>query len=389
MSQSVETPSPIADRARQFAPVVWLVGKVQSGKSSIVRVLTQSTEAEVGSGFRACTKMARVFDFPHDAPIIRFLDTRGLGEAAYDPAPDIAFCEGRSQLILAVAKAMDHGQQVVLDVIAAARRAHPDWPVVVAQTSLHEGYPTGTGHALPYPFADGAEGAALPEPLQRSLAYQRSLFGAIPGRNAISFVPIDFTHAGDGFEPADYGREALISALIAAAPSAVAAALAELPRTPEAKRKSHAHILGYAVAAGAGDVLPLAGAVVVPAVQAAMLRQLGKLHGVQWQGRDYAEFAGALGAATLIRTASTFGIRQLVKLIPVYGQTAGAAAAAAASFAATYAMGKAADFFLARRRQGVSAEEVSAVYREALRDAFRLAKERDVGGAAQTGAKAS
>ena len=34
--------------------------------------------------------------------------------------------------------------------------------------------------------------------------------------------------------------------------------------------------------------------------------------------------------------------RQLVKLIPVYGQTAGAAAAAAASFAATYALGKAA-----------------------------------------------
>ena len=116
MNQPVETTSPIADRARQFAPVVWLIGKVQSGKSSIVRVLTQSTEAEVGSGFRACTKMARVFDFPQDAPIIRFLDTRGLGEVAYDPAQDIAFCEGRSQLILAVVKAMDQQQQVVLDV---------------------------------------------------------------------------------------------------------------------------------------------------------------------------------------------------------------------------------------------------------------------------------
>ena len=102
-----------------------------------------------------------------------------------------------------------------------------------------------------------------------------------------------------------------------------------------------------------------------------MLHQLAKLHGVQWQKRDYAEFAGALGAGTLIRTASTFGIRQLVKLIPVYGQTAGAAAAAAASFAATYALGKAANFYLARRRQGVTTAEVSRVYREALRDAFR------------------
>src|SRR6478752_7329465 len=145
MSQPPETASPIADRARQFAPVVWLIGKVQSGNSSIVRVLTQSTQAEVGSGFRARTRMARVFDFPADAPIIRFLDTRGLGEATYDPAEDIAFCEGRSHLILAVAKAMDQQQSAVLDVIAAARRAHPDWPVVVAQTSLHEGYPQGTG----------------------------------------------------------------------------------------------------------------------------------------------------------------------------------------------------------------------------------------------------
>ena len=388
MSETAETRTPIADRARQFAPVVWLVGKVQSGKSSIVRVLTQSTEAEVGSGFRACTKMARVFDFPQDAPIIRFMDTRGLGEAAYDPAEDIAFCEGRSHLILAVAKAMDQQQQVVLDVIAAARRAHPDWPVVVAQTSLHEAYPQGVGHALPYAFTDGALGPELPQPLLQALTYQRSLFNSLPGRGSVSFVPIDFTHAGDGLEPADYGHEALIAALIEAAPLTVAAALSALPHTSDTQRKSDAHILGYAVAAGAGDALPLAGAVLVPAVQGAMLHKLAKLHGVQWQKRDYAEFAGALGVGTLVRTASTFGIRQLVKLIPVYGQTAGAAAAAAASFAATYALGKAANFFLARRRQGVTTAEVSRVYREALRDAFRQAKERDIGGA-ETGAKAS
>src|SRR5215510_5558843 len=117
MSQPVETTSPIADRARQFAPVVWLIGKVQSGKSSIVRVLTQSTEAEVGSGFRACTRMARVFDFPQDAPIIRFLDTRGLGEVDYDPAEDIAFCEGRSHLLLVVMKALDLEQRAVLDIV--------------------------------------------------------------------------------------------------------------------------------------------------------------------------------------------------------------------------------------------------------------------------------
>jgi uncharacterized protein (DUF697 family) len=114
-------------------------------------------------------------------------------------------------------------------------------------------------------------------------------------------------------------------------------------------------------------------------VQAAMLRQLSKLHGARWDKRAYAEFAAALGAGTLVRTASSFGARQLIKLIPVYGQTAGAAAAAAASFAATYAMGKAANYFLLRRRQGAQAEEVTTVYRNALREAFQLAKARAIG----------
>src|SRR5215470_8952715 len=121
MQQTSDASGPIADTARQLAPVVWLVGKVQSGKTSIIRTLTQATDAEIGSGFRACTRTARVFDFPDEAPIIRFLDTRGLAEAGYDPAADIAFCEGRSHLIVAVVKAIDLEQQAVLDVLRQAR----------------------------------------------------------------------------------------------------------------------------------------------------------------------------------------------------------------------------------------------------------------------------
>ena len=63
-AEATDKTTPIAERARQFAPVVWLLGKVQSGKTSIVRALTQATDAEIGTGFRACTKTARVFDFP-------------------------------------------------------------------------------------------------------------------------------------------------------------------------------------------------------------------------------------------------------------------------------------------------------------------------------------
>jgi uncharacterized protein (DUF697 family) len=381
MSSSADTHTSIAEHARRFAPVVWLLGKVQSGKTSIIRVLTQSTDAEIGSGFRACTKTARVFDFPNEAPIIRFLDTRGLGEVAYDPSDDIGFCEGRAHLIVAVIKALDVEQQVVLDVIRATRQRHPDWPIVVAQTSLHEAYSTGQTHLLPYPFGATSSTAAVPDRLARTLEYQRTLFQALPGRGALSFVPIDFTRPGDGLDPADYGREALIAALTQAAPAAVEIALAELPPSQEggSVRRSNAHILGFALAAGASDAFPVAGAIAVPMVQAAMLRQLAKLYGVPWDRQAYAEFAGALGTGTLVRAASTFGVRQLIKLIPVYGQTAGAAAAAAASFAATYAMGKAANYFLVRRQQGRQTEEVASVYRQALRQAFHLATERDIG----------
>jgi len=386
MTSSTNPQQPIAERARSFAPVVWLIGKVQNGKTSIIRELTQASDAEIGSGFRACTKTARVFDFPAQAPILRFLDTRGLGEVNYDPAADISFCEGRSHLILAVMKALDLEQSAVLDIVRAVRRRHPEWPVVVAQTTLHEAYPVGMGHVLPYPFAaPGTPG--VPENLLRALAYQRSLFNGLLGRAEPHFVPIDFTHVEDGLAPSAYGREALIDTLIAAAPAAVAVALSELPgSSPRVADQFNAHILGFALAAGASDAVPVAGVVAVPMVQAAMLRQLSKLRGARWDKRAYAEFAAALGAGTLVRTASSFGVRQLVKLIPVYGQTAGAAAAAAASFAATYAMGKAADYFLLRRQQGQRADEVSAVYRRALSEAFQLAKARAIDAGAR-GAK--
>jgi uncharacterized protein (DUF697 family) len=222
----------------------------------------------------------------------------------------------------------------------------------------------------------------LPDTLTKSLVYQQDQFGKRLGGGALRFVPIDFTQPEDGFVPADYGREALIAALIAAAPSAVALALAELPGAVDATGadKADSHILGFALAAGASDAVPFAGIVAVPVVQATMLRQLAKLHGANWDRRAYAEFLGALGTGTLVRTASSFGIRQLVKLVPVYGQTVGAAAAAAASFAATYAIGKAASYFLSRRGRGVRAEHVAKVYRETLERAFGLASKRQMGG---------
>src|SRR6056297_3083571 len=83
-------PAVRAAASRQPAPVIWLLGKAQSGKTSIVRALTGSSRAAIGDGFQPCTRTAARYDFPPDAPVVSFLDTRGLGDVASDPADDIA-----------------------------------------------------------------------------------------------------------------------------------------------------------------------------------------------------------------------------------------------------------------------------------------------------------
>ncbi|MFM1813608.1 MAG: hypothetical protein RLZ98_303 [Pseudomonadota bacterium] len=372
-------------------PVVWLLGKVQAGKSSIVRVLTGSTAAEVGSGFKPCTKTARMFDHPENQPVIRFLDTRGIGEIDYDPAEDIAYAEDRAHLILVVMRALDHAQSAVVEVVEAVRSRRPEWPVVVVQTSLHDGYPPGADHVQPYPFgiATGREPVAnrakgVPADLLRSLEFQRGMFDAVRGDGPILFVPVDLTLPEDGYSPADYGIDALKAALADAAPAALEAALKAIGQPDHDLRAAmaHPHILGYAIAAGAADAVPVAGAVAVPGVQAKLLHSLGRIYGIGWDRQTLVEFGGCLGSSVLTRMLAVFGIRQAAKLVPVYGQTIGAAAAAATSFATTYALGKAACYFLDRRTTGrrVDASEVARTYAQSLESAFQIAKEQGIGG---------
>lgn len=375
----------IAEQAKSLAPVVWLLGKVQSGKSSIVRALLPSPDdVAVGSGFRPCTSSARIYDFPIEAPLIRFLDTRGLGETSYDPSEDLAFAESHAHLIIVVVKALDHQQDAVLKALVHVRRRHGSWPIVVAQTSLHEAYPPGMQHLDPYPFItdDPAKlaSAHVPNDLIRSLAHQRRMFADLPGTGPIEFVPIDFTKPGDGFVPASYGLTQLHEALTRVAPQALITALGEAREDAGDPIARHARpfILGYATAAAAADVVPIAGMIAVPGVQATLLHRIAGLYGVPWDRRAYAEFAGALGGGLIARYAGGYGIRQLTKLIPVYGQTAGAAAAAAMSFATTYALGRAACAFARRRKVGViDPGEVRHVYTIALAEALRIVKDRD------------
>jgi predicted GTPase len=115
-------PEDVRKRAQAIAPVVWLLGKTGAGKTAIVAALTGDPRAEVGEGFESCTRTAAFYDVPPEVPLLRFLDTRGLGEADYDPAKDIAWCEGQSHLLLVVMQVADPVQNTVLRVLGQARR---------------------------------------------------------------------------------------------------------------------------------------------------------------------------------------------------------------------------------------------------------------------------
>ena len=154
-------------RRRQPAPVVWLLGRAQTGKTSIIHALTGSPTAGIGDGFRPCTRTARLYDFPAALPVVHFLDTRGLGEVAYDPAEDMAWCEAQAHLVLVVVRALEPAHGPVFEALHAIRARHPDWPVLLAQTTLHEGYAPGAPHVLPYPYDRAPLSPAVPEDLAR------------------------------------------------------------------------------------------------------------------------------------------------------------------------------------------------------------------------------
>ncbi len=356
----------LLEDARRAAPVLWLLGKTGAGKTAIVSALTGDPRAEVGLGFAPCTREARFYDAPPDAPIIRFLDTRGLEEAGYDAAEDIAWCEGQAHCLLVVMQAQDRDQAAVLRVLREARRRHPDWPVVVAQTGLHRLYHPGERHA-----------AALPGHVEAALTHQRSLFAGLPGPAPV-FVPLDFTEPEDGIEPRLFRLAALEEALAAAIPDAVAALHAARAESGSDARGRRARQSLYAYAglsAGAGAVpVPWLGAAGLAALQAAMLRAMARHFGVEWTRPLFARFAGALGVGALGWFALRYGLAEAAKLIPGIGTVAAGAANAATGAAFTAGTGEAALVFLRAERRGQSAPREAV--RRAYADGFRAWRSR-------------
>ncbi|HET8904663.1 MAG TPA: GTPase [Saccharospirillum sp.] len=356
-------------------PVLWLLGKVQSGKTSIVHAITRHPEAEIGAGFKPCTRHAQQFDFPPELPLVRFIDTRGLGEVDYAPEEDLLVQEHQADALIVVARAMDPQQDEVFAQVERIRKRRPNWPVVLVQTRLHDGYPDDRDHP---DYAELQRDTELTD-LQRALMTQAARLKAVPGSGPVHAVAVDLTRPEDGFTNPDYGLEALLAVLDQVLDAAQSEQLRNLQLTGADARlqQLHPHLVGYATAAGLTDLIPLAGFVTVPTLQGKMLHSIGRIYGLGWDRRSLTEFGTSLGSGTLVGIGASFAARQLGKLVPVYGQSVGAVAAGTASAAVTYALGRAACYYLNQSAQGKpDPKGVANAYRGSLQEAYRMFHDR-------------
>ncbi len=239
-----------------------------------------------------------------DFPLAVFLDTRGLGEAGYDPREDVAAFQAEAHMLLVVVRAMDMALEQLLDALKAIIQAKPSWPIVVAQTTLHHGYPPDHARScVPLPLCVVALAGDSADAVRRALDFQRTLFADMP---ITRFVPLDFTLPEDDFQDPFYGREALLDALAEAHPHAVYQTLQQLPAlTRELKslhfRHAQPHIMAYACAAGAVGAapLPMADLPIISALQLKMLHTIAAIYRQPLRLKTFLELASTVGLGVL------------------------------------------------------------------------------------------
>jgi uncharacterized protein (DUF697 family) len=397
-------------RQKTPVPVFWLYGKTQSGKTSLIKYLTGAEDAEIGHGFRPTTRFSRTYQFPTaDAPLLTFIDTRGVDEPGYDPREDLTRFDEAAHMVLITVRVMDHALEKLLEHFRPIRASKPSRPVVLVLTTLHEAYPQeqhprpheqinwwtreqrpgdgdgrheGNGRPRPdslapdgpVPEASRAAACVLPpETLRRSIEEQRRRFAGLYDY----LVPLDLTRPEDGFHEPNYGGPYLKEVLLHCLPAAHRQTLLSLDQATHALRDLYAehalpHILAYStLAATAGAVpVPWVDLLLVPGIQTRMIYHLADFYGQRRVGQRFLELAGTLGMGLMMRQA----VREVIKFIPYVGSVLGAAVAGAS----TFALGKAFCYYYSAVHQGhvPRPEELRHYYRDQLARAEQLWRRR-------------
>lgn len=330
---------------REHLPTLWLVGKTGAGKSTFIQTITGLSSVEIGNGFAPCTKTAEAYDFPQDKPLVRFLDTRGLGEADYDPEADLEEIGQLGHALVVVMKADEPEQSAVLSALKKIKQKNKIKHLLLIHSAVL--------------LSDEKD-------RDRQITFNKQQVHEVWGSDFES-VAVDF-ETEDGTV---YHYDALVDALETMLP--VIGIVADVKGHSSIEEANFdtvkKEVLWYAGSAAASDLIPAVGVVSVPAIQAKLLHSLANQYGVEWNKRTFSELIGALGSSFALRYGLKFGVRELVKFVPVYGQTVGAVAAGAMSFGATYGLGRVACYYFYHKSKGmqVSTDDMQDLYKDAFK----------------------
>ncbi|MEZ9808359.1 YcjF family protein [Vibrio cyclitrophicus] len=336
---------------RKHLPTLWLLGKTGAGKSSFIQAVTGNSSVEVGNGFAPCTMTAMSYEFPQDKPVMRFLDTRGLGEADYDPKDDLEEIGQAGNALVVVMKADEPEQSSVLSALKQVKKQKKIEHLLLVHTAVLSSNETDR---------------------TRQIRFNTNQVEKVWGKDCSS-VAVDFeTDDGSTYNSSPiYNYDTLIEQLTTILPVIGMMVIDKEHSTQEEANFDQVEneVLWYAGSAAASDLIPGVGLVSVPAIQAKMLHSLANQYGVEWNKRVFSELIGTLGSSFALQYGMKLGTRQLIKLIPVYGQTVGAVAAAAMSFGTSYGLGRAACFYFYHKNKGeeVSEQEMQKIYKESLK----------------------
>lgn len=361
-------------RKRVAVPTLWLFGKTGSGKSSIVRRLTGSMEATIGEGFRPETKFSRRYDFPDaEAPLLRFLDTRGLGEAYYDASEDIQAFQSSSHLLIVTVRMVDHALDCLIEPLKRLRESTPSRPVLLVLTCVHEASPESDLSCGPEleldATSEGYNRNQFSPQLNSLIDLKCKQFEGLYDRIAI----IDFTHEDDGFANAGFGEVLLKRQVLEMLPQAyrqtwAAATSFKLVDKSELQRRSHWQILAASALAATASAVPIpwVNMPIVIGIQTRMVQKIAATYDQKVTSKHWFALTNVAGTQIAVRLAA----RELLKFIPFVG----IAASIAASFAFTYALGKVADWYFSAHAQGAtpSDEELRSMFAEQLTRGHQL-----------------
>lgn len=318
-------------------PTIWLLGKTGAGKSSFVKSLTQFLDVQIGNGFKPCTQTTDEYLYPADEPIIRILDTRGLGEAGYNHSEDLNDIALRADMVIVLAKVDEPDQSDILEALKSLKSSDIHSDLLVLHTAAKS--------------IDSKD-------TDRLIALNKESFDRTWKKN-ITHIEVDFSEE-------EYGLDLVLEALSDLLP--VVKLKLDLNQVSSEESNNFGHlqtmVYSYSGTAAIAAAVPTAGPTLAMITQGKMMADIAEHMEMEWDRNSLLTFLGALGTSFVVQQLAIYGVRTLISVIPWVGS----AVNATLTFGTTYAFGRATAYYLYKEKSGeqVSTEELRSIYMSAF-----------------------